>query len=124
MCKSSVLAPGHERGQPMNTIVWDNRQDGTVWVSTDGEHYTMPTVVGEAAEAFELHVMKWDALVLDVRSFYAFDIPQEWPMGVIRAESLGDQWAQSKDGGAGLMQITGVKAGHSDEQLKADPRLN
>jgi hypothetical protein len=108
----------------MNTIVWDNREDGTVWVSTDGQSYTMPTLVGPAAEQFETHVMQWDRLVAMVLSAHELAVPQPWAMGTIRAESLGNQWAEAKDGGEGLMQITAIKHGYSDGQLKANAELN
>ncbi len=108
----------------MNVITWDNREDGTVWISTDGATYTLPTLTGDAAAKFDLHVMPWEQQVKEVLADHALEVPVAWCMGVIRSESDGDQYAQSKDGGVGLMQLTSVKHGHSDDELKQDPKLN
>lgn len=108
----------------MNTIVWDNRSDGTVWISVDGASYTMPTLVGAQADQFEAKVLRWADDVNLVVVEHGLEVPTPWCMGVIRAESLGDQYAQAADGGVGLMQLTAIKHGHSDDELKNDPQLN
>jgi hypothetical protein len=65
----------------------------------------------------------WSALAIKYGALY--NVPVEWILGVIDAESRGNPRAKSKDGGYGLMQIThpSLMVGHAPEDF-FDPELN
>lgn len=98
---------------------WRTLDDGRIEV--DGE---IPMLSGRSAEHFRSRVCsRWSSLAeLAAREH---DVPPAWILGMIWAESGGDEHARAADGGRGLMQLThpSTFSGHSPDEVM-DPQLN
>lgn len=101
------------------TRAWRTLDDGRIEI--DG---VVPVLAGPSAEHFRARVCgRWSGLAeLAGREH---QVPPAWILGMIWAESGGNEHARSSDGGLGLMQLThpSTFAGHSPDEAM-DPALN
>ena len=114
----------------MTPLVWDIQPNGIVRVSADGANYITPILSGHEAANMDFVIRTWEPLIAAEcarhTGWHGQTLPTAWGVAHVKCESGGNTNAQNPDGGVGLLQITSpsLKAGHTDQELMADPQLN
>lgn len=121
-----IVSPATGAWDLHGPLAWDAAPDDAIYITTaDGDHF-LPTLDAYGKKVFEERVRRWQPLAEEFSRKYSF--PTAWTLGVIYAESGGEQDKKNdeKPPGLGLMQITApdLKKGHTDQEFLDDPRLN
>lgn len=106
------------------TIVWENRNDGTVATSRDGVNFSVPSLTAGEAASFDRIRTKWIEPIRTVLADLKSPVPERVVLAIIKSESNGNDRIISPAGAVGLMQVMPSTARLTTAQLmNADTNL-
>lgn len=101
----------------MQTITWENLNNGTVATSADGVVFSVPSISSARAAIANGVRSKWGNAIQSVLSDMGSNIPLALAEGIVLVESGGDPEARGAAGEVGLFQILPSTAHLSVDQL-------